>query len=177
MGASKDLFMEMRERELTPEFIPQISKTNAKLFHDQVKERVKESGEGLLQYMEFIKFVEKLQKIIAGDQYTPGDSEIKDMIRTEIAKYGKEFTTPRGAKFELAETGTKYDYSQCNDPELAELDAELESLKEKIKAKQDFLKTVPAKGLDILNEESGEVTKVYPPSKSSTSSFKVSLPK
>ena len=48
-------------------------------------------------------------------------------------------------------------------------------LKEKIKAKQDFLKTVPISGLSILVESTGEMVTVYPPSKSSTTAVSVSL--
>jgi hypothetical protein len=46
------------------------------------------------------------------------------------------------------------------------------------KAKKDmeeFLKKVPHQGLDIINGVTGEVTKVYPPAKSSTTSVAVSL--
>lgn len=178
MTGSKEQFMEMREaQELTPEFIPQISKTNAKIFHDQVKQRVKDSGNGLFEYMEFIKFVEKLQKIISGDQYTPGDDELKNMIREEISKYGKEMTSPRGVKFELAETGTRYDFSKCNDDDLFSWETELELLSARIKARKEMLKTIPTKGIDLAMESTAEVVTVYPPSKSSTSSFKVTLPK
>jgi hypothetical protein len=40
---------------------------------------------------------------------------------------------------------------------------------------EDFLKKVPHTGLDIINEFTGEVNKVYPPAKSSTTSVAVSL--
>jgi hypothetical protein len=45
-----------------------------------------------------------------------------------------------------------------------------------VKARKEFLKTVPLSGLEILTKD-GELVTVYPPAKSSKSSFKVSLPK
>jgi hypothetical protein len=40
---------------------------------------------------------------------------------------------------------------------------------------EDFLKKVPHQGLDIINGVTGEVHKVYPPAKSSTTNVAVSL--
>lgn len=170
------------ELELTPDMIPVISKQNARTFHNQVKDRIKETGEGLFEYLETLKFFEKLKEVISGNSQSKnpeeqeGDKELKQMVRDEIVKYGKGFETKRGVKFDLSETGTKYDYSKCGDPVIIELGVVLESAKIKIKERQEFLQTVPVEGLDILTE-GGEVSKIYPPSKSSTSSYKITLPK
>jgi len=45
-----------------------------------------------------------------------------------------------------------------------------------IKNRETFLKAVPIHGLDIINED-GEVLKIYPPNKSSTSSVKCTIQK
>lgn len=165
------------ELQLSPDMIPVISRQNAQTFHNQVKERIKETGEGLFEYLETLKFFEKLKEVISGKEGQEGDKEIKEMVRTEIAKYGKEFKTLREAKFELAETGTKYNFSKCNDIKLSELEEQLEIAKANLKERQEFLKNIPSSGFDYVDMETGAITKLYPPSKSSTSSYKITLPK
>lgn len=166
------------ELQIIPGHILTLSKTNAEAFHQQMKSVIKETGYGLFEYIEVIRFFEKLKDYVNGNSQSKiePDRELVGMIRDEVQKYGKVFTTPRGVKFELAETGTKYDYSNCNDQELVELEGQLEVLKEKVKTRQEFLKTVPQEGLDIITGH-GEPVKIFPPTKTSNSSFKVSLPK
>ncbi len=98
----------------------------------------------------------------------------KAMLLEAAEKHGKKFQL-HNAEFSIKEVGTTYDWSKCEDPELNELLAQQEALKEKIKTKQDFLKTVPAAGLLITIEETGETIRVFPPAKSSTTSVAVSL--
>lgn len=166
------------ELQIIPGTILILSKQNAKAFHDQMKEMIKETGFGLFEYVEAIKFFEKLKEQISGNSQSkiPEDKEFTDMIRAEVIKHNGKLTTPRGVKFELAETGSNYDFSQCNDPELSTWELQIYELNEKIKRKKDFLKTVPSKGLEIHTGD-GELVTVYPPSKSSKSSYKVTLPK
>ena len=96
----------------------------------------------------------------------------KTMLMEAAAKHGKKFEL-HNAEFSIKEVGTVYDWSNCGDTELVELLADQEAVKEKIKKKQDFLKTVPVSGLDIRIGE--ELVTVYPPAKSSTTSIAVSL--
>lgn len=167
-----------QELQLTPGSIITFSKQNAKEFHDEMKAMIRDTGFGMFEYIEFITFCAKLKDQVNGNSQSgvPEDKELIGMIREEVGKYGKSFTTPRGVKFELAETGSSYDFSQCNDPELALLEQQSKEVSEKLKQRKEFLKTVPSKGLEIHNGD-GELVTVYPPSKSSKSSYKVSLPK
>ena len=89
-------------------------------------------------------------------------------------KNGKKFQM-FNAEFSVKEVGTAYDWSKCEDIELNSLLLEQDAIKEKIKSKQDFLKTVPISGLSILIESTGEMITVYPPAKSSTTSVSVTL--
>jgi hypothetical protein len=100
----------------------------------------------------------------------------KDYVREEAAKYPKGFVSTSGAKIECCETGTKYDYSACEDEVINSLNEQLISLKEKISEREKFLKTVPQSGLDVITEN-GEAVKIFPPAKSSTSSYKITLSK
>jgi hypothetical protein len=172
---------EQMELVLTPDHIPVLSKQNAATFHQQAKERIYEQG-GAFEYIEVIKFFSALDKQISGDKQAKieEDKEFIEFLRDEIKKQGNggdkaEFKTARGVKFTLAEVGTAYDFSQCNDPEYTRLLLEVEDAKLQLKLHQDFLKTVPSKGVQVLRED--ELVTVYPPAKSSKSSFKVQLPK
>lgn len=96
----------------------------------------------------------------------------QNLLLEAAEKHGKKFQL-HNAEFSIKEVGTSYDFSKCEDIELIELLKDQDILKEKIKAKQDFLKTVPLSGLEILIGD--ELVKVYPPSKTSTTSVAVSL--
>lgn len=102
-----------------------------------------------------------------------GKTSLDKFAREEAEKYGAKFDL-KGAKIELAETGSKYDYSKCNDTVYNDLITEQTILDGKVKDRETFLKAIKDK-LTIVNEDSGEITEIYPPVKSSTSSIKVTL--
>lgn len=79
-----------------------------------------------------------------------------------------------GATFKKTEVGVKYDFSQTGDSKLQELEAAAKAATDALKARQDFLKTVPCTGLIVTDETTGETYTVYPPAKSSTSTVSVS---
>lgn len=165
---------------LSPDNIPVLSKTNAATFH-MVKERIYETGNGLFEYVETVKFFAAVEKQISGDSASKiePDKEFILYLRDQIKNNGEKekILTPRGVKFECAETGTSYDFSKCNDPVLLNLEEKAKEATEKLKERKEFLKVVPSTGLLVTDEGSGETNTIYPPSKSSKSSFKVSLPK
>lgn len=90
-------------------------------------------------------------------------------------KYDSKKFLFEGGEFTIKEVGTKYDFTMCNDSEIDSLLSQEKELKEKIKLRQDFLKTIPLNGLVITDQQTGETNTVYPPSKSSTTSLSVSL--
>jgi hypothetical protein len=102
--------------------------------------------------------------------------EYVDYLRYEVAKYGGAHTTPSGTRIELAEVGTKYDYVFCEDDILNDMVISRLALEEQIKERQDFLKNLPSEGIEIITRY-GEVKRIYPPSKSSTSSIKCTISK
>ncbi|MCZ2397104.1 MAG: hypothetical protein LC100_11245 [Chitinophagales bacterium] len=103
--------------------------------------------------------------------------EFKSYVREEAEKYPKGFVSKSGAKIELAEVGIRYDFTSCGDTEWEMLDAQMKSLKEKIAEREKFLKNLPGVGIEQLNKETGEMITIYPPSKTSTSSYKITLAK
>lgn len=99
-----------------------------------------------------------------------------DYAREEIAKHGKGgFTSASGAKLENAETGTKYIYDNTGDDQITALYESKKEIEKKIKAREEFLKALPDIGLNIMNEETGELLTIYRPAKTSKSSYKVTL--
>lgn len=100
------------------------------------------------------------------------NSVYKDLVVTEAQKYGKSFEQ-FNAKFEVKEMGVKYDYSNCEDPILRDLEDKLADIEKQLKDRQTMLKTVPESGMEIVCNE--ELVKVYPPSKSSTTTVTVNL--
>ena len=103
------------------------------------------------------------------------DKRFADYVREQLDQYKGKFNTESGTKIEAAEVGTKYDFLICKDPVFESLEVELKQIEEKLKARKEFLKTVPASGIDIRIDD--ELITVYPPSKSSTSSYKITLAK
>lgn len=144
-----------------------LTKTDLKIMSVNAVDNVLEKG-NVLQVVEALSAMELFIKEVKEDK------RFKDYVREEVAKE-KTFTSKAGAKIEIAETGTKYDFSLCNDVALAELELDLIEIETKVKARKDFLKTIPVSGLEILQHD--ELIKIYPPTKTSTSSYKITLAK
>lgn len=101
---------------------------------------------------------------------------ISRSVLDEAEKYeGKTFDF-FGHSLSIRESGVKYDYTECNDPYMNDYVKEMNSLKEKIKARETFLKAAKD-GATIVDERTGDVVEIYPPSKSSTTSVAINLKK
>jgi hypothetical protein len=100
-------------------------------------------------------------------------TDFDSAVREEAEKHGKSFQY-KGVNMELAEVGTKFDYSVCNDPELNDLFFQSERIAERVKNRQKFLKALK-EAISMVDEETGEMIKIYPPLKTSTSSVKVTI--
>lgn len=96
---------------------------------------------------------------------------------SEAGKYAKgEKITALGCELTQKEAGVKYDFSGCGDAVYDRLTAEMEALKERIKERENFLKTVK-EGMTVVDEESGEVMTIRPAMKSSKTIVEVRLSK
>lgn len=113
-----------------------------------------------------VKNTEDLIKQITADE------KYREFLLNEAQKYGKSFEQ-YNAKFQVKETGTRYDYSGCNDAELRELEMQAQHWQDKLKERQKFLQNIPASGLEVLQGD--ELVTVYPPVKTSTTSVTVTL--
>jgi hypothetical protein len=95
------------------------------------------------------------------------------MAREEAEKYGSKQFDFKGVKIELAEVGVKYDYSNCNDFVLGQLTESVETFTEMKKQREVMLKSLK-EPMNLISEDGVPYT-VYPPTKTSTSSIKVSV--
>ena len=147
----------------------ELTKTQVKVIADQCVFDLTENG-NIMQAIETMAKMELLIKEIKASKI------FSEYALNELSKYGKGVTTQSGTKIELAEVGTKYNFENCNDEILNTLNDKLEAIEILIKERKDFLKTLPSAGMDIITTD-GEVVKIYPPYKTSTSSFKTTISK
>ena len=172
----------MQNTELTTTNILSLFETNKAqrlTFCENLIRKLEEGEANPLQIQAQIKCMEDIINTLTNTDKAKNKNldvaiKYKAMLMMAAEKYSKSFQL-YNATYSIKEVGTKYDYSNCNDAELLELMAQSEALKEKIKTKQDFLQKVPFSGMAIINEETGETYKVYPPSKTSTTAVAVSL--
>lgn len=154
-------------------YLPSITnnqtKTDLNIISEAFINDISENGNSI----NAVEIISKMEYLI---KQIKSSNEFIDLIRNEVEKYGKALTTPTGVKIELSEVGTKYDFTQCNDDILCELEYQLSFYEAKVKERKEFLKTIAKEGIDIISE-GGEVKRIFPPSKSSTSSFKTTISK
>ena len=99
----------------------------------------------------------------------------KKSVLEAAEKYGQKSFEYQNSKVEIKEMGTKYDYSKCGDTVWQMFEQKSASAADDLKQREAFLKTVPSKGMQVLDELTGEMITVYPPSKSSTTSVAITL--
>ena len=145
-----------------------VSKANREELAIQIVEAIDAGELNPLDIHYQVKAMEDFIKMLTAN------SRYKDAVLTEAMKHGKSFQF-NGSKMEIKETGVKYDYSKCGDPNWQLLEDQISELKDKQKAVEAHLKVLPAEGIEVLNAESGEVIKMFPPVKTSTTSIAVTL--
>jgi hypothetical protein len=146
-----------------------ISKSQLKIMADMSLKEIFDNGRAI-EAAEALSVMENFIKELRSNK------QFSDYVRDEISKNGKQIET-QSAKLELAETGVKYNFDNCGDALYQQLEQQLQSIEADLKDRKEFLKTVPLSGLSIINEQTGEVCMIYPPSKQSTSTYKITLKK
>lgn len=168
----------MQTQELTTTSILSLfdtTKDERRSFVIDLLSRIEDGNVNPLDIHVQIKCIEDIiEQLTNRKDYPESSKRYYENLLSEVKKHGKKFEYHQ-AKVEEKEVGTKYDWEKCEDPVIESLMSQEKALKEKIKARQEFLKTVPEKGLTFIDETSGEVTTIYRPAKSSTTSIAVSL--
>lgn len=130
---------------------------------DLVKSVIKNIAEGNKGILETHLQIRYMRSMI---EELESDPEYKKYLLEEVSKYGKVLETST-AVLSVKEAGVKYNYSACNDLEYNELIKQKEALDTQIKTKEKYLKAIK-KPITILIEETGEVSTIEPPVKTST---------
>ena len=160
-----------------------ISETSVGVVANQFYQRVLDGEVSAVDTYEAVKFIgdvaEELKKCVDEN----GKNKFVDLMRSEITAAlngGKFITTKFGTKFSLAETGTKWTYTDCGDPLWNYYAAEIKKLDELRKAREKYLQTITVKQPvgNVLIPQTGELhenVEITPPIKTSISSFKTEL--
>jgi hypothetical protein len=173
MTRTKDFFMEQREYEMNEMLSQEYpkSKQEISIQAENAVNNILENGDPL----NALDVITRVEEFIECIHKNP---KFKEYALEELRKHEKgKAKLSTGTKIETAEVGVKYDYTQCGDSEWELLTTDRQSLDVKIKEREAFLKTVPSSGLTTIDTMTGDVVTIYPPSKSSTSSFKITLAK
>ncbi len=101
------------------------------------------------------------------------DKGVNDLVLREVEKYGKQ-TSKDGATIAIKEVGSKWNYSECGDPIYNRLSSQKAEIEEKLKERESLLKSTREPRTEV-DEETGEVYTVNPPSKSSTTSYAITF--
>jgi len=145
-----------------------IFNTSKEGINKYVNQCIQEVEAGILPPLHMAVYLKTMEKIIEGIQ-----KGIKESALAEAEKYEKSFDF-HGARIEMAELGTKYDYTSCGDIVLNELNKQISELSEKKKEHETMLKTVK-EGMTMVDENTGEIYKIFPPIKSSTTGIKITI--
>ena len=158
-----------------------ISKETLQLFETNKQDRqllannvIKEITDGninsLVTHIQIKSMEDFIEKIKENVEYK---EEVLKETRKQLG--GGKTVDFHNAKIEIAEVGTKYDFTNCNDPEYDKLLNNAFIANEALKIRQDFLKKISKEGFEIVNKESGELVTIYPPNKTSVTSTKITL--
>lgn len=142
------------------------TQTSIDLFSDGVIESVQAGEISALAVLVQIRAMEKAFERIL--------KETKDNLMREADKYpGNDFEF-QGNKITKAEHGTRYDFSSTNDPTWARCYQLSKEAADQLKERENFLKAVK-QPITVLDEGTGEVVTIQPPTKKSVSGLNVSI--
>lgn len=100
--------------------------------------------------------------------------EIHENVMREADKYPTNEFEYAGNKLTKSEHGIRYDFSNCGDSVYAQRLKIAQEASEQLKEQESFLKALKAP-ITIVDEGSGEVATISPPTKKSQSGLNVSI--
>lgn len=159
------------EQNLTPASVVALFDTTKEQRQTFVTMLIESIGNGEVDALKIHTQVKAMEDLITQLKEEP---QYRESVLTAAQQYGKRFQFGQ-AEIAVQEVGTKYDYSVCQDPEYDRLKVEADAAAAALKDRAKFLQTVPTSGLDVLDQNTGELSKIFPPAKSSTTSVVVKL--
>jgi mannose/fructose/N-acetylgalactosamine-specific phosphotransferase system component IIB len=130
---------------------------------------VDEITSGTRNPLEFEIMLKNLEETISAIRKRP---EVKEIVLEEAEKYPEKTISFKGVKITKASKTTFY-FNECGDSVYNELATQLSNLKEKVKERETFLKTIKP-GMEIPDVNTGEI--IRPPQTATTSYLTISLP-
>lgn len=87
----------------------------------------------------------------------------EDILR-EAEKYGTRFEL-MDAEIQIKVNGSRFSYENTQDPVIQRLKEEAERISKQVKEREKFLQGLPENGQEIVDEETGDVVRIYKPQK------------
>ena len=114
------------------------NKEQVKTFSRMLKDEILAADHDPLKILVQLKVIEKVIADILKDE------EIEYHFLKEFLLYENEkIIEVNGAKLSQSETGVRYKYEDCGDPEWFDLNDQIEKLTEKRKEREKFLQNIP----------------------------------
>lgn len=114
------------------------NKDEVKRFATSLKNEILANDKDPLKILVHLKMIEKIIADILKDE------EIDLHFLKEFLLYGKDKkVVVNGAELRQSETGVKYMYEDCGDPDWFDLDKQIKELTEKKKEREKFLQNIP----------------------------------
>ena len=147
-----------------------ITKASQTLWAEQI---IRPLLDGEIEPIDFIVRLKGLKNTL---DEAEKNERVKDIIVRQLYRENNQASC-NGVKITLKEGGVKYDYSGCGDSVYADLQAQKQELDRQIKEREAFLKAVPDMGMDIVNEDTGEIHRVYKPVRMASETYSITFPK
>lgn len=143
-----------------------VSQDGVNRFAIQLINSVKNGDVNALELKATFKAMEQIIEIV--------DKATKKNQLTESDKYNEKTFSIFGCEFTKAPVKTEYDYASSGDAVHDRLEVDAKAAVDKLKERQTFLRALK-ETMTVVDEISGEVTKITPPIKKVTDGLKTSI--
>lgn len=170
MSHSKELFLQMREEEVTQgiqfQHLLDARKSNIATAVATIKQSIADGHYDSLKGL--------ILALKGKNLFTELEKELRPLAEDHyLNKIEKGYSTFE-AKIDQAATKTEYDYSVCKDVEYDNLIIKKTAIDENVKARQKFLQGIK-KSLEVVDTETGETYTIYPPNKLQKEGLKITI--
>lgn len=135
------------------------TKQGIEMFAGQLINGVKNGNINALELKAYLKAIETIAEQV--------NRATKDEQLTEAELYGEKVFHKFGYEIKIGEVGTKYNYDACGDTEYERRKTDMLAAKRLVEERMTFLKALK-EPLVLVDDNTGEVVKVNPPVKTST---------
>lgn len=169
---SKELFFEMREQEISAssgisfEHLLDAKKSNIQNALSTIKQAIEDGNYDSLKGL-ILAAKGKLM-------FTELEKELRPLAEDNYLNKLEKNYSAHDVNIDQSATKTEYDYTVCNDPEWTDLSAKAKRIDADKKARESFLKGLKSP-LTVVDEETGEVYKIYPPNKLQKDGLKLTI--